>query len=434
MAPTPPYILACQQDSHLRELQDVEVVQCRIKEGDDSAFLVQLSDTVLFAEGGGQPADTGVLIPESEDVPQATVSFVERDGDGSVWHTVDHDLPVGTKLTARVDWERRLDHMAQHSGQHLITAVALRSIGYDTGSWNLSKAPQPCYLDLMGPKLTQEQIDQLERDVNAAILADHSVTVRTYTSEQMDSMEDDIRFKERPPNDFPVRVVTIAGLDDNMCCGTHVKNMSELQAIKLLKNDFQKKKDVEFNRLQFVAGPRLLQFTDELASRSNALTAALGVGGDDQVERVNQLQASAKKMQSEMKSLLTDFAQALGPQLLASADDSGLIVYHRKEGTPQFMDTLVKSITAANTEKRDVCIFLTIGDETLRGGGAGAFLLTGTKSGLDEVNKLAIELLNAKGGGKGQRFQGKIPQGSLSTKALKNVKDQIEEHFKAISA
>ncbi|GBG29454.1 Alanyl-tRNA editing protein Aarsd1 [Hondaea fermentalgiana] len=441
MAPTPPYILACQNDSHLRELAGLEVVECKPTEGENAAgkdkdagdtasFLVQLSDTVLFAEGGGQPSDTGAL-----ETPEQTVRVrhVERAEDGSVWHAVDVELPPGTKVTARVDWDRRRDHMAQHSGQHLITAVALRTIGYDTGSWSMGPYPQPSYLDLLGPKLTQEQIDQLERDVNDAILDDHAVTVRTYTSEELANLGDEVRFKERPSSEFPIRVVSIAALDDNMCCGTHVKRVSELQAVKLLKNDFLNKKQSQINRLQFVAGPRLLRCTGDLSTRSLALTAALGAAGDDQLDRVSQLQSASKKLQNEMKSVLTDLANLVGPNLVAQEEkeQSGIIVYHRREGSPQFMEALSKAIAAAASS--EMRVFLTIGDETARGGGSGAFLLTGPAEGLDALNKVAIDTLGAKGGGKGKRFQGKIPEGSLTAKSLKEAHAGLREALKTIS-
>ena len=135
-------LVACQRDSMLRTLVTT-VVACEQKPKADAAgakkkkkgsaekqvdlWLVQLEDTVLFPEGGGQPADTGTLAITGADSAPVRVSHVYRTPDGVVLHEVSSPIAVGASVMVTLDWERRFDHMQCHSAQHLISALALRS-------------------------------------------------------------------------------------------------------------------------------------------------------------------------------------------------------------------------------------------------------------------------------------------------------------------
>ncbi|KAK2536132.1 hypothetical protein Q9233_003341 [Columba guinea] len=111
-----------------------KVVSCRAAElrpegGGEPVrgFQVVLEDTILFPEGGGQPDDRGLI----GDVP---VLRVTRRGPEAV-HFVPAALEPGTEVLLSLDWERRFDHMQQHSGQHLVTAIADQMFGFKTTSW-----------------------------------------------------------------------------------------------------------------------------------------------------------------------------------------------------------------------------------------------------------------------------------------------------------
>ena len=88
-------------------------------------FQVALDRTAFFSTGGGQPHDTGVLVATARSgaVLEAPVTAVSEDEAGEVWHTTVKPLQPGTEVVGRVDAERRRDHMQQHSGQHLLSAV-----------------------------------------------------------------------------------------------------------------------------------------------------------------------------------------------------------------------------------------------------------------------------------------------------------------------
>ena len=172
--------LLCQRDSYARAVSTV-VVSCEPraaaaaaaapgrKKGKGAAvpppplpeWEVVLGDTVLFPEGGGQPSDAGTV----GGVQCSRVDNV----DGLARHVLSAPLEPGTAVDVVLDWPRREDNMAQHSAQHLLTAIALRKWGYDTTSWGLGDATS--FLELGTPEFTPLMMAELEAEANEAVKA-----------------------------------------------------------------------------------------------------------------------------------------------------------------------------------------------------------------------------------------------------------------------
>lgn len=129
-----------------------------------------LEDTILFPEGGGQPDDRGTI----NDVE---VLRITRRGADSV-NFVTKEIQPGSEVNLKVDWNRRFDHMQQHTGQHLITAIAEKMYGCPTTSWCLGENISSIELDI--PSLTDKQVEDLENEVNERILASIPVTPHLY--------------------------------------------------------------------------------------------------------------------------------------------------------------------------------------------------------------------------------------------------------------
>ncbi|CAI5728626.1 unnamed protein product [Peronospora destructor] len=128
LSPAPPGALACQRNSSLRSLRTAvhachELVAPVTKKTKAQRFYeLELYDTVLFPEGGGQPWDTGNI--NGVLVDQVYVK------DGRCLHRVpvkdEEPAPFveGQEVAVNVDWARRFDHMQQHSAQHLFSAIS----------------------------------------------------------------------------------------------------------------------------------------------------------------------------------------------------------------------------------------------------------------------------------------------------------------------
>lgn len=382
----------CQRDSYLREFETTVVsctaaelkTLCNGKKETLKGFDVILEDTVLFPEGGGQPDDHGFI----NDIP---VLRVMRNGADAV-HFVQSPLEPLSKVQLKVDWERRFDHMQQHSGQHLITPLADSMFGYKTTSWELGR--QRGYIELDTPSMSAEQIEALEKAVNEKIRQHIPVNVRALSLD--DPELEQVRGGDLPDDHAgPIRIIDIVGIDADKCCGTHVSNLSHLQAIKLLGTEKGKKKKIN---LVFLAGNRVLKYAEKSFTMEKALTSLLKNGPEEHLDVVEKLQKSVRLLQKNNVSLLKDLALLTAQSFKSDPNKGKIFVMHRKEGDNDFMNIIANEISA-----EVVLLFLTVGDEK----GAGLFLLAGQVDAVEALGPKVAETLDGKGAGKQGRYQGK---------------------------
>ena len=153
---------------------------------------------------------------------------VRRDGDKAI-HFVSSDIPLttGAKVLVTVDWDKRFDHMQQHSGQHLITAIAEQTFSLPTTSWCLGE--EVSHIEMDSNAIPEDIVKKLEQIVNEKIRASIPVSINLF--DRNDKQLEEVRSRMDLPEDQngPIRVVTIDGIDRNTCCGTHVSNLSHLQ-------------------------------------------------------------------------------------------------------------------------------------------------------------------------------------------------------------
>ncbi|XP_062140960.1 alanyl-tRNA editing protein Aarsd1-B [Drosophila sulfurigaster albostrigata] len=403
-------VFKCQEDSFLKQFKTT-IVSCDFatldwKADDDNTnngetrqlrgFNVICEDTILFPEGGGQPCDYGTINGHQ-------VRSVQRKGSTAV-HFVESpgSFEEGSEVQQQLDWSRRLDHMQQHSGQHLITALFDREFKYDTTSWNLGQSVS--HIQLSTPHLiSRESLDLIERQANDLIREGREVSV--VLVDPATALEfQDARAPRGLPKDHEglARVVRIAGIESNMCCGTHVTNLSQLQCIKLLYAE-----KVKTNvHVHFVVGERALRKLGEVFQREQQLTAALKGGASQHLELVQKLQQNVKSTRKSFQLLLKDFATAEAERLeeLPKAQRPKYFALHRRDGIEvDFINTLLRNAP------EDILYFLTVSEGVAAGSSAkGHMVLRGDPAVVQEMGPKFLELLEGKGNGKENNFQGKI--------------------------
>ncbi|XP_021923539.1 alanyl-tRNA editing protein Aarsd1 isoform X2 [Zootermopsis nevadensis] len=340
-----------------------------------------------------EPCDYGLL----GSVP---VLQVTRRGADAV-HFVESALPVGKLVTQKLDWERRLDHMQQHSGQHLITALADIHFGYPTTSWWLGE--EESYIEFDTQSVKPSDLDTLEELVNEKIRAANPVIVTVY--KEGDSELKRVRTRGLPDDHKgAVRVVTIEGVESNMCCGTHVTNLSQLQAIKILRIEKGKKNKTN---LHFLVGGRVLRQLSACLHREYQLTALLKNGPADHVNLVDKLQRSLKYANKNLQAALRDIAAYEGARIKQQVPTPVYVSHHRKEADSDFMSILINEVGDQN-----VLLFLTVGDDK-----GGQMVLHGEPATVAQLGPQVCALLNGKGAAKGPKFQAKVSNFANRTKA-----------------
>jgi alanyl-tRNA synthetase len=176
---------------------------------------------------------------------EAEVVDVVDEGD-RIAHVVDH--PVATdQVAGRIDWARRFDHMQQHTGQHLLSAVLAELYGLTTVSVHFGR--EVSTLDLDAPAVAPEQVAAAEARANAVVTENRPVTVAFEEADTATGL--------RKPSDRegPLRIVSIRDLDRSACGGTHVRATGEIGPILIGKAERVRKAA----RLEFVCGERAIR-------------------------------------------------------------------------------------------------------------------------------------------------------------------------------
>ena len=203
------------RDEYAREF-DAEVISCQKgKKG----YEVVLSDTAFYPEGGGQPADRGTL-------GQVNVLDVKR-RNGKILHITNAPLEPGMTVHGVLDWERRFDHMQQHSGEHILSGLVHAQFGYDNVGFHMND--EVVTVDFNGP-ITWEEAMELEDKVNAYIWTDAESRELYPSEEELKAMD----YRSKIELKGKVRLVEYPGADLCACCGTHVAHTGEIGLMKIL--------------------------------------------------------------------------------------------------------------------------------------------------------------------------------------------------------
>ena len=364
---------------------------------------VVLEDTVFYPEGGGQPCDLGT-------VNGIAVLDVQK-REGGIRHFLASALAEGP-ATLSLDWDRRFDHMQQHTGQHLLTAVAQDQFQWATTAFHLG--PQVCDIELDAPSILPAQLERLEEAVAAEIRARHEVTAR-WVSVEAYGLEA-VRSRGLPEGHVgDIRLVQIAGVDLNTCGGTHLRHTGELEAIKLLGTESIR----GGTRLFYVAGGRVRKRLGAHEQRNAVLRTLLGAPDEDlapalqvKLDQLLALERRSRKLEEELAEV----------QAAALAARPGRLVEAHLEGRDlAYLQKLARGIVAADPAK---AVFL-----TAEAGGQGTFLLAaGEASTLDvpAAGKALATILGAKGGGAAKSFQGKSPSLAARSEALDLLRPALD--------
>ncbi|RWS06580.1 alanyl-tRNA synthetase-like protein, partial [Dinothrombium tinctorium] len=389
-------LFLCQTDSYLQKHTSL-VVCCeksslKANAGESiDGFDVVLEDTILFPEGGGQPDDRGTIDGKQ-------VLKVQKIGDKAVHFVVcEQPFQIGTSVEVKVDWNRRWDHMQQHTAQHLISAVAEDTFGLVTTSWTLGE--QVSTIEVDAPTIASEVFSELEKTVNERIRESRSVEMKLYAKDSEEMSKVRSRF-ELPENTECIRVIHIDGVDYNTCCGTHVSNLSHLQAIKFLRVEKGKKNK---SNLLFVAGDRLLNYLAKCIEREKSLTALLNNESEQHVTLVEKMQKQMKLFQKNFLNVIRELAIHEAKYFISLEPKPVFYSLHRKEGQNDFISIFLNEVS---NFKENTLFLLTVSHDASANSG-GYIALAGSETLVKKCVEIAEQMMNAKGIIKHGRFQAK---------------------------
>jgi misacylated tRNA(Ala) deacylase len=213
--------LLYQTDSYMKEFEATVTAQLAAENG------IVLDRSAFYPGGGGQPADIGVI----EDRPVTHV----RSFEGKIVHILGGDLPaVGTRVHGVIDWDRRYKLMRTHTAMHVLCGVVFRDFNALVTGGDME--PLKGRMDFEFERLQRDLVSLIEGAVNREIGASREVRVKILPRAEAFAIPDLIRTKINllPPGIQQVRTVEIVGLDLQADGGTHVRNTSEVGAIRVV--------------------------------------------------------------------------------------------------------------------------------------------------------------------------------------------------------
>ncbi len=394
----------------------------------ESRPAVILDRTAFYPTSGGQPADRGTL----GDAAVLDVVEGRADGDGKkpVIHVLSDAVEVDDQVAGEVAWQRRFDHMQQHTGQHVLSAAFERVLGEAgtscaaTVGFHLGETSSTIDIDVAD--LEMDDVLPVERFANRIVWDDRPISIRLVDSEALA----DLPVVEPPPDvEGPIRLIEIPGpsgaderpLDVNPCGGTHVARTGEIGMIKIVGLEHRG----EETRVEFLCGGRALRDYEAKRRMASTLAARLTVGTWELDEAVERLQAEIKELRHAERGLRRRLLDMESAELAATAASHGryrVVGAVWQQRSPDELRTLARKLA----EHSDVVALLfSVNDQRTH------FCFARADDLALDVNQLLQEAcaqLDGKGGGRPQAAQGSAPRANveLVESVLQNLETSLE--------
>ena len=297
-------------DSHLTEF---EARVTSVTERVSGWGAVTLDRTAFYPTGGGQPSDIGTL---------GTSHVVEciDDEKAGILHVVHGRLPqVGSIVKGHVDWPRRLDHMQQHTGQHILSQAFFKLFNAETRSFRMME--QYSEIDIELANASDGRINEAVELANKIIWEDRAVLVRQVTPEEAEQLP----LRKDSAREGELRIIEIEDFDLSPCGGTHARRTGEVGIVAV--RSWERAKGL--TRIEFLAGTRVAADYRRANRTARSVAAHFSVARDEATASVERLMEENKQLMRRVRVLEELAARVEAEELSASArpqDDGTRII------------------------------------------------------------------------------------------------------------
>ena len=367
---------------------------------------VTLDRTAFYPTGGGQPSDTGTLNG------LRVVECIDNEDEG-VLHVIQGRAPeLGAKVQGRIDWSRRLDHMQQHTGQHILSQALVTLFNAPTRSFRVLE--QSCEIDVdLNP--TTEIIERAVELANNVIWEDRLITIHNVTAEQAVKLP----LRKDPVRAGELRLIEVEGFDLTPCGGTHAHRTGEVGVIAV--RHWERAKGL--TRIEFVAGVRALADYRRANKTARDVAALYSASRDDAAKLTSRMLEENKELHRRVRILEEIGARVEAEELLGSARVSSPIESTRPRVITKAFDhrdaESLKHLAQALIAHNGVIALLGSRDQ-----GTARLVFARSADAAGDMNALmkkACEMLDGRGGGKPDLAQG----GGKKVERLEEAIDSI---------
>ncbi|HKW99657.1 MAG TPA: alanyl-tRNA editing protein [Bryobacteraceae bacterium] len=365
-------------DSYLRQFR------ARVTDRTSGGRTVYLDRTAFYPTSGGQPHDTG-------SIAGAAVLDVVDEGERIAHHT--ERAVEADDVDCAVDWPRRFDHMQQHSGQHLLSAVFIEQFGIETCSFHLGEDVST--LDLETPAIDMEKVAAAERRANEVVWENRPIAVNYENAVSAGDL--------RKPSDRAgtLRIVSIHNLDRIACGGTHVRLTGEIGPILIRR--LEKVRNTV--RVEFLCGMRAVRRARADYNALSRIAQTFSAGIDETPVLAAAQVEAAREADRVCRKLNADLARYQGRELYdaAAPDSAGVrrVLRRLPKGALEDLRALAQSFTA-----QPKAVFIGAIDQP-----PSVLMAASADAGLDAGKTLQPLLAQAggRGGGNARMAQGGAP-------------------------
>jgi alanyl-tRNA synthetase len=377
-------------DSYLRDFS------ARVVETSGDGVTAYLDRTAFYPTSGGQPFDTGSIA----DVP---VIEVVDEGD-----RIAHRLAAPLRLTAvagTIDWRRRFDHMQQHTGQHLLSAVFEELFALHTVSFHLGQ--ESSTIDLEGGPVDGRIIQEAEQRANEVVFENRPVAVEFQHAAEVQGL------RKASEREGTLRIVAIEGLDRSACGGTHVRATGEIGPILIRKLD----KIRQTVRVEFLCGSRAARRARADFEALSKIAQLFSAPADETPALVAAQLETARAADKARRKLEMDLAAYQGREVYEATtpgpDGIRRHVRRMTAGSMEELRALAQSFTA-----QPKAVFVAILENP-----AAVLYAASVDSGIDagQAVKQALAGVGGRGGGNARLAQGSVPDAALLEKVLQGL-------------
>lgn len=277
------------------------VVDHRLVDGKPAVVLDQ---TCFYPTGGGQPHDVGIL----NDIPVVDVRTDEADGE--VLHILAADLQE-EQVKGAIDWERRFDHMQQHTGQHILSEVFVRALEANTVSFHLGEEYSTIDLDISS--IPVEDLQAVENAANRIVFENRPIIARFVSKKELQT----IPLRKPPTVNGPIRLVEVEDFDWSACGGTHCKRTGEVGIIRITGSEHRGTE----TRVTFLCGWRALGDYRQKDAVLAELAGYLTTGYRELPDVIKKMDEESRAAHRQLQKARESLAALEAAALLAEAED-----------------------------------------------------------------------------------------------------------------
>ena len=370
-----------------------------LNEGDEGAIVIDF--TPFYAESGGQVGDVGYIFAGENRFEVHDTQKIKAAVFGQFGVQTSGRLKVGDSVTAKVDDEIRNANMRNHSATHLMHKALRDVLGEHVEQKGSLVTAESTRFDISHPQaVTAEEIAEVERRVNEAILANVAVNAAIMSMEDAQKTGAMMLFGEKYGDE--VRVLQMGGFSTELCGGTHVSRTGDIGLFKIISEGGIA---AGVRRIEAITGLNALKWAQEQERLVKDIIAETKAQTEkDVLAKIQAGAAHAKALEKELAKAKAELAVHAGAKLLDDAKDLGSakLVAAQIEADAAALREIVTDLTGKSEQAIVLLAAVNDGKVSLCAG-VSKPLTTKVKAG--DLVKFAAEQIGGKGGGRADLAQ-----------------------------